>query len=172
MKPPSGCAATRTLAGALNFESVEASPVVVNGRVVDLAVARRNSARDMIEDFMVAANRAVAIYLIDRGSASLRRVVREPKRWDRIVALAAEVGEVLPEIPDNKALASFLDRRRNADPEHFADLSLAVVKLLGPGIYVLERRLGDRRSAGHFGLTVADYVHSTAPNGRFADLVT
>lgn len=162
----------RTTAGALNFESVEASPVVVNGKVVDLAVAQRNRARDMIEDFMVAANRAVALYLIDRGSASLRRVVREPKRWDRIVALAADVGDTLPAAPDSRALADFLERRRAADPDHFADLSLSVVKLLGPGVYVLERRLGDRRSAGHFGLAVADYVHSTAPNRRFADLVT
>lgn len=162
----------RSIAGALDFESVEARPVVVNGKVVDLAVDRRNRARDMIEDFMVAANRSVATYLLERGSPSLRRVVREPKRWDRIVALAADVGEKLPEKPDNVALSEFLARRRAADPEHFADLSLSVVKLLGPGIYVLERRLGDRRSAGHFGLAVADYVHSTAPNRRFADLVT
>lgn len=162
----------RTVAGALNFESIEATPVVVNGKVVDLAVARRNRARDLIEDFMVAANRSVAMYLIERGSASLRRVVREPKRWDRIVALAAEVGVKLPDKPDNVALSAFLARRRAADPEHFADLSLSVVKLLGPGIYVLERRLGNRRGAGHFGLAIADYVHSTAPNRRFADLVT
>jgi len=162
----------RSVAGALNFESIEATPVVVNGKVVDLAVARRNRARDLIEDFMVAANRSVATYLLERGSASLRRVVREPKRWDRIVALAAEVGEALPEKPDNVALSGFLARRRAADPEHFVDLSLSVVKLLGPGIYVLERRLGDRRGVGHFGLAVADYVHSTAPNRRFADLVT
>jgi exoribonuclease-2 len=162
----------RSIAGALDFESVEARPVVVHGKVVDLAVTRRNRARDMIEDFMVAANRSVATYLIARGSASLRRVVREPKRWDRIVALAAEVGEALPETPDNVALSEFLARRRAADPDHFADLSLSVVKLLGPGIYVLERRLGNRREAGHFGLAVADYVHSTAPNRRFADLVT
>lgn len=161
-----------TLAGALNFESIEASPVVMNGKVVDLAVTRRNRARDMIEDFMVAANRSVATYLIERGSPSLRRVVREPKRWDRIVALAAEVGEMLPEKPDNLALSEFLTRRRTADPDHFADLSLSVVKLLGPGVYVLERRLGSRRDAGHFGLAIADYVHSTAPNRRFADLVT
>ena len=162
----------RTLAGALNFESVEASPVVANGKVVDLAVATRNRARDLIEDFMVAANRSVATYLLEHGSASLRRVVREPKRWDRIVALAAEVGELLPDKPDSVALSGFLARRRAADPEHFADLSLSVVKLLGPGIYVLEKRLGNRREAGHFGLAIADYVHSTAPNRRFADLVT
>ena len=162
----------RVTAGALNFESIEASPVVVNGKVVDLAVARRNRARDLIEDFMVAANRSVAMYLIERGSPSLRRVVREPKRWDRIVAIAADFGEALPEKPDSVALSEFLAKRRAADPEHFADLSLSVVKLLGPGIYVLERRLGSRREAGHFGLAVADYVHSTAPNRRFADLVT
>jgi len=144
----------------------------VNGRVVDLKVASRNRARDLIEDFMVAANRTVATHLLGHGSASLRRVVREPKRWDRIVALAAEVGEVLPDAPNSVALSEFLARRRAADPEHFADLSLSVVKLLGPGVYVLERRLGDRREAGHFGLAVADYVHSTAPNRRFADLVT
>ena len=162
----------RTLAGALNIESVEASPVVVNGKVIDLAVASRNRARDLIEDFMVAANRSAAMYLVDRGRASIRRVVREPKRWDRIVALAAEIGEPLPPQPDSAALGAFLERRRAADPAHFADLSLSVVKLLGPGVYVLERRLGDRRTAGHFGLAVADYVHSTAPNRRFADLVT
>ncbi|MEA2763765.1 MAG: ribonuclease, partial [Gemmatimonadaceae bacterium] len=162
----------RSIAGALDFESVEARPVVANGKVVDLALITRNRARDMIEDFMVAANRSVATYLLDRGSPSLRRVVREPKRWDRIVALAAEVGEKLPEKPDNVALAGFLASRRAADPDHFADLSLSVVKLLGPGIYVLERRLGNRRETGHFGLAVADYVHSTAPNRRFADLVT
>ncbi|MDB4893691.1 MAG: ribonuclease [Gemmatimonadetes bacterium] len=162
----------RTRAGALDFESVEASPVVSRGKVIDLQVARRSKARDLIEDFMVAANRTVATYLLANGSASLRRVVREPKRWDRIVALAAELGDILPEAPSSLALSEFLAKRRAADPEHYADLSLSVVKLLGPGIYVLERRLGDRREVGHFGLAVADYVHSTAPNRRFADLVT
>src|SRR5258705_19828 len=162
----------RSIAGALDFESIEARPVVAHGKVVDLAVDRRNRARDLIEDFMVAANRSVATYLLDHGSASLRRVVREPKRWDRIVALAKDVGEALPEKPDNVALSGFLARRRAADPEHFADLSLSVVKLLGPGIYVLERRLGERRETGHFGLAVADYGHSTATYRRFADLVT
>lgn len=162
----------RVLAGALDFESIEASPVVVNGRVVDLAVAKRNRARDLIEDFMVAANRSVALFLLDHNTPSIRRVVREPRRWDRIVALAKDVGETLPDGPDNRALADFLASRRAADPEHFTDLSLSVVKLLGPGEYVLERRIGDRRLAGHFGLAVADYVHSTAPNRRFVDLVT
>lgn len=162
----------RARAGALNFESIEASPVVVNGKVVDLAVAKRNRARDLIEDFMVAANRTVATYLLEHGSVSLRRVVREPQRWDRIVVLAADVGETLPVKPDSAALSGFLARRKAADPEHFADLSLSVVKLLGPGVYVLEKRLGNRRDAGHFGLAIADYVHSTAPNRRFADLVT
>ena len=162
----------RAVAGALNLESIEASPVVANGKVVDLAVARRDRARDLIEDFMVAANRSVAAWLLEQGSASIRRVVREPHRWDRIVELAEQLGERLPPEPDNVALSEFLARRRAADPEHFPDLSLSVVKLLGPGRYVLERRLGGRRHAGHFGLAVADYVHSTAPNRRFADLVT
>jgi len=162
----------REVAGALDFESLEATPVVAHGKVVDLAITRRGPARDLIEDFMVAANRSVAKYLLDRGTASLRRVVKEPKRWDRIVALAAEVGEKLPDKPDNVALSEFLARRRAADPEHYADLSLNIVKLLGPGVYVYERRLGDRRDIGHFGLGVAEYVHSTAPNRRFADLVT
>lgn len=162
----------REVAGALDFESVEATPVVANGKVVDLAVTRRNRARDIIEDFMIAANRSVAQYLLDRGTASLRRVVTEPRRWDRIVALAAEVGETLPAKPDNVALSGFLARRRAADPDHFADLSLNIIKLLGPGVYVYERRLGGQRDTGHFGLGIAEYVHSTAPNRRFADLVT
>src|SRR5258705_8079140 len=138
------------------MESDEARPVVVNGKVVYIAVDRRNRARDMIEDFMVAANRSVATYLLERGSPSLRRVVREPKRWDRIVALAADVGEKLPEKPDNVALSEFLARRQAADPEHFADPSLYVVKLLGPGISLLERRLGHRSQAAPLGLVDAE----------------
>jgi exoribonuclease II len=160
------------LAGALNFESVEASPVVVQGKVIDLAVTRRNRARDLIEDFMVATNRCVATYLHTQGSSSIRRVVREPERWDRIVAIAAEHGEVLPPEPDGPALGAFLGRRRAADPEHFTDLSLSIIKLLGAGAYVLEPASGSGTDAGHFGLAVADYVHSTAPNRRFPDLVT
>ncbi len=162
----------RQSSGAINIESSEPEAVVVGGRVVDLAVPRRNVARELIEDFMIAANRAVAMMLLERGSMSIRRVVRQPQRWDRLVQLAADLGETLPDAPDSEALGTFLARRRAADPTHFADLSLTVVKLLGPGEYVLERRLGDRRESGHFGLGVADYVHSTAPNRRFVDLVT
>jgi VacB/RNase II family 3'-5' exoribonuclease len=162
----------RALAGALNFESVEARPVVANGEIVDLAVSRGGRARDLIEDFMVAANRSVAVFLHARGSSSIRRVVREPERWERIVALAAEHGETLPPTPDNRSLAAFLARRRAADPEHFADFSLSVIKLLGAGVYVVEPAAGSGTDAGHFGLAVADYVHSTAPNRRFPDLVT
>jgi exoribonuclease R len=162
----------RRQSGAISIESSEPEAVVVGGRVVDLAVPRRNIARDLIEDFMIAANRATAVILLDRGSMSIRRIVRQPQRWDRLVQLAADLGEALPNTPDSGALGAFLVRRRAADPTHFADLSLTVVKLLGPGEYVLERRLGDRRDTGHFGLGVADYVHSTAPNRRFVDLVT
>jgi exoribonuclease-2 len=162
----------RALAGALNFESVEASPVVAHGKVIDLAVAQRDRARELIEDFMVAANRCVATYLHAHGSSSIRRVVREPARWDRIVAIATEHGVTLPGQPDSRALSAFLAARRAADPEHFADLSLAIIKLLGPGEYVVEPAGGSDNDAGHFGLAVADYVHSTAPNRRFPDLVT
>ena len=162
----------RREAGAINIESSEPQVLIVGGRVVDLAVPKRNVARELIEDFMIAANRAVAMILLERGSMSIRRIVRQPARWDRLVQLAADLGETLPATPDSGALGGFLARRRTADPEHFADLSLTVVKLLGPGEYVLERRLGHRREAGHFGLGVADYVHSTAPNRRFVDLVT
>ena len=162
----------RRLSGAINIESFEPQSVVVGGRVVDITLPRRNIARELIEDFMIAANRAVALMLLERGSMSIRRVVRQPQRWDRLVQLAADLGETLPDAPDSGALGAFLARRRAADPTHFADLSLTVVKLLGPGEYALEGRLGDRREAGHFGLGVADYVHSTAPNRRFVDLVT
>jgi exoribonuclease R len=162
----------RALAGALNFESVEASPVVANGKVIDLAVTQRTRARDLIEDFMVAANRSVATYLHAHGSSSIRRVVREPERWDRIVAIAAEYGDALPAEPDSPSLSAFLARRRAADPEHFADLSLSIIKLLGAGAYVVEPAAGSGTDAGHFGLAVADYVHATAPNRRFPDLVT
>ncbi len=131
--------AFRRIAGALNIESIEPRTVVASDGVHVVAV-ERNPARDLIEDFMIAANTVMAELLVRRGSSSIRRVVREPKRWDGIVALAADMGEALPATPDGKALSAFLAKRRAADPEHFPDLSLAVVKMLGPGEYVLERK--------------------------------
>jgi exoribonuclease-2 len=156
--------------GALTFDSVEATPVVENGQVKDLTVNRHNVAEDIIESFMVAANVAMAQYLKEKGSLSIRRVVRTPKRWDRIQEIAAGFKVTLPAEPEPRALSAFLNNRQAADPDHFPDLSLSVVKLLGPGEYVVEPPGGEQE--GHFGLAVHDYTHSTAPNRRYADLVT
>ncbi|HEX3821050.1 MAG TPA: RNB domain-containing ribonuclease [Candidatus Sulfotelmatobacter sp.] len=154
--------------GALNLQTDEVLPLVLNNQVVDIVKQQKNRATELIEDFMVAANGVVARALED--VSSIRRIVRTPKRWDRIVQLAATKGEKLPAQPDSKALNDLLLRRKAADPDHFADLSLAVIKLIGPGEYVLER--AGEVAAGHFGLAVQDYTHSTAPNRRFADIVT
>lgn len=162
----------RSRNGALVLETVEARAVTAGGKVIDIRVTEQGPARELIENFMVAANTATARFIAAQGQSSIRRVVRVPKRWDRIVELAAEMGETLPQSPDGVALAAYLARRRAADPESFPDLSLAVVKLLGPGSYILERRAVTRPGDGHFGLAVAEYAHSTAPNRRFSDLVT
>jgi VacB/RNase II family 3'-5' exoribonuclease len=154
--------------GALSLETEELMPLVSNQEVVGIVEQQRNRATELIEDFMIAANGVVARML--QRVSSLRRIVKAPERWDRIVQLAAECGEKLPADPDSKALNDFLLRRKAASPEHFGELSLAVIKLIGPGEYVLERP-GDP-VAGHFGLAVQDYAHSTAPNRRFADVVT
>lgn len=156
--------------GALDLETIEARPVFSDGRVVDLKAEARNNAKNLIEDFMIAANGVTARYLKAQGFPSVRRVVRSPERWDRIEAIAAELDDPLPPDPDPVALEHFLVRRRKADPLRFPDLSLAIVKAMGPGEYVLERP-GDE-SIGHFGLAVRDYSHSTAPNRRFPDLLT
>jgi VacB/RNase II family 3'-5' exoribonuclease len=154
--------------GALNLDTNEALPVVLNEQVVDVLNQGKNRATELIEDFMIAANGVVA-RLLEKVS-SLRRIVRTPDHWDGIVRLAAAQGEKLPAEPDSKALNNFLLKRKAADPDHFADLSLAVIKLVGPGEYVLERP--GEPAQGHFGLAVQDYTHSTAPNRRFADVVT
>ena len=154
--------------GALNLDTSEVVPLLYNEQVVDVVTSTKNRATDLIEDFMVAANGVVARLLLN--VSSLRRIVRTPAHWDGIVRLAAEQGEKLPASPDSKALNDFLIKRKAADPDHFADLSLAVIKLVGPGEYVLERP-GDSPE-GHFGLAVQDYTHSTAPNRRFPDVVT
>jgi VacB/RNase II family 3'-5' exoribonuclease len=154
--------------GALNLDTDEVHPLIVNDQVVDVVKQQKNRATDLIEDFMVAANGVVARLL--ENVSSLRRIVRTPERWDRIVQLAATKGEKLPAQPDSKALNDFLLRRKAADPDHFADVSLIVIKLIGPGEYVLER--AGETAPGHFGLAVQDYTHSTAPNRRFADIVT
>jgi exoribonuclease-2 len=161
----------RQQAGALEFDTVEATAVGQNGKVQSIAVTRKNRARDLIEDFMIAANVAIAQYLAEQGRSAIRRVVRVPKRWGRIVAIAAGLGTVLPVQPDAKALADFLAARRAADPLRFPDLSLSIVKLLGPGEYVLDQP-GPADDQGHFGLAAHDYSHATAPNRRYADLVT
>ncbi len=156
--------------GALNIETIETHPLILNEKIVDLVKQEKNRATELIEDFMIAANEVVARMLDGNKVSSIRRVVKTPERWPRIVELAAKQGGQLPAVPDSKALNDFLIQRKAADPDHFADLSLAVIKLMGPGEYVLERP-GDPEQ-GHFGLAVQDYTHSTAPNRRFADLVT
>ncbi|HYB54495.1 MAG TPA: RNB domain-containing ribonuclease, partial [Thermoanaerobaculia bacterium] len=156
--------------GALDFETLEPRPVFDGDRVVDLKLDRKNRARELIEDFMIAANEVTARFLAEKGIASLRRVVRSPERWQRIVKVAAESGETLPPEPDGRALEGFLARRRRADPLRFPDLSLVVVKLMGAGEYVVEEP--GRAAAGHFGLAVRDYTHSTAPNRRYPDVLT
>jgi VacB/RNase II family 3'-5' exoribonuclease len=162
--------ARRAQRGALDLETIEATPVVDDGHVVALRVVQPGAARDLIEDFMIAANATIATFLATKGRAAIRRVVRVPRRWSRIVELARQEGAVLPEAPDGHALAAFLDARRAADPAHFPDLSLAVIKLLGPGEYAVEP--AGAPSIGHFGLAAPDYTHGTAPNRRYADLVT
>jgi exoribonuclease-2 len=156
--------------GALNIETIETRPILLGEKVTGVEKEEKNHATELIEDFMIASNEIVARLLEARQVSSIRRVVKAPKRWERIVALAAALGGQLPSAPDSKALNEFLVARKAADPDHFADLSLAVIKLMGPGEYVLERP-GDPEQ-GHFGLAVQDYTHSTAPNRRFADLVT
>lgn len=161
--------AHRELHGALELETIEATPVMSNGTVTDLKVVRINAARLLIEDFMIAANMSMGRFLAARNRSALLRVVRSPERWARIVQVARAAGDTLPDAPDSGALAGFLTRRKAADPDHFPDLSLTIVKLLGPGIYTVTPP--DGATTGHFGLAVTDYTHSTAPNRRYADLV-
>jgi exoribonuclease R len=156
--------------GALDLETVEARPVFDGEALTGLRREEKNRAKALIEDLMIAANGVTARFLQQRGYASFRRVLRAPERWARIVDLAAGVGERLPPEPDALALEQFLARRRAADPDRFPDLSLSVVKLIGAGEYAVEAPGGG--AAGHFGLAVRDYTHSTAPNRRFPDLVT
>ena len=156
--------------GALDLQTIEARPVFEGDELKDLQADTKNRAKDIIEDFMIAANGVSARYLASKSLPSLRRVVRVPKRWDRIVELAAERGATLPRNPDARALDQFLVAAKAADALRFPDLSLSVIKLLGPGEYVVERP--GEAAAGHFGLAVKDYAHSTAPNRRFPDLIT
>ena len=156
--------------GALDLQTLEARPVFAGDEIQDLRADERNRAKEIIEDFMIAANGVTARFLHGKKVASLRRMVRSPKRWGRIVDIAAQHQFTLPAQPDSKSLEKFLTARKAADPLRFADLSLAVIKLLGPGEYVVEAP--DEAVPGHFGLAVKDYTHSTAPNRRFPDLIT
>lgn len=156
--------------GALTLETPEARAVFDGGELSDLVPDGRNRSKDLIEDFMIAANGVTARFLDGKGFPSLRRVLRSPERWAKIVLLAESLGEHLPPEPSSAALEGLLTKRREADPSRFADLSLSVVKLLGRGEYVAERP--GQRTPGHFGLAIRDYTHSTAPNRRFPDLLT
>lgn len=156
--------------GALDFDRTELKPVVAGGVVTELRTEEPNRARDVIESFMVTANGVTARFLASRGYPSIRRVVRSPERWPRIVELATRLGLQLPAQPDARALEKFLTARRLAAPDDFAALSLSVIKLLGRGEYVAQPSQGE--PVGHFALAVSNYTHSTAPNRRFPDLVT
>jgi exoribonuclease-2 len=160
----------RHLHGALDLETIEARPVFDGDKIKDLEAEEPNRAKNIIEDFMIAANGVTARYLASKKSPSLRRVVRTPKRWDRIIELAAERGFPLPKEPDSKALEQFLESAKATDSLRFPDLCLSVIKLLGAGEYVVE--LPESGAVGHFGLAVRDYAHSTAPNRRYPDLIT
>jgi ribonuclease R len=160
----------RHIHGALSLETIEAKPVFDGDQIRSLEIEEKNRAKEIIEDFMVAANGVTARYLSSKKSPSIRRVVRIPKRWDRIVEIAAEHKFNLPDLPDSKSLEEFLIKQKTADPPRFPDLSLAVIKLLGNGEYIAE--LPDGNVPGHFGLAVKDYAHSTAPNRRYPDLLT
>ena len=156
--------------GALTLETIEARLVFDDGELKGVEAEKKNRAKDIIEDFMIAANGVTARFLASKGLPSLRRVVRTPKRWDRIIELASEHRFTLPTEPASKALEQFLIQARATDPLRFPDLSLSIIKLLGSGEYVVEQPGG--KSDGHFGLAVADYTHSTAPNRRFPDIIT
>jgi exoribonuclease-2 len=160
----------RHVHGALSLETIEAKPVFDGDQIRTLEVEEKNRAKEIIEDFMIAANGVTARYLSANKFPSIRRVVSTPKRWERIVEIANEHGSQLPEMPDSKALEEFLIKEKAADPLRFPDLSLAVIKLLGNGEYVAE--LPEGNAPGHFGLAVKDYAHSTAPNRRYPDLLT
>jgi exoribonuclease-2 len=156
--------------GALDLETIETRPVMLQNEAVEITKLEKNRATSLIEEFMVAANGVIARTFEQAGVASIRRIVRTPKRWDRIVEVAAGLGTTLPAEPDSKALNDFLLEQKQKDPDHFPDLSLTVVKLMGPGEYVLVKP--GEVSPGHFGLAVQDYTHSTAPNRRFPDVIT
>lgn len=159
----------RTGQGSLDLETLEAQAVYEKGRVKDLLLVEKNAARSLIEEFMVAANRTMMAFLSAAGIPRIERIVRVPKHWDGIVLTAAALGEDLPDNPDVMALARFLIRQREKDPERFPDLSLTIVKLMGPGEYAMLRPGSE--PIGHFALAVTDYTHGTAPNRRYADLV-
>lgn len=156
--------------GALNFETIQGVPIFEDDKIVELRVEERNDAKNLIEDLMVAVNGVTARTLLKKGFPSLRRVVKTPERWDRIVEVAKPYGVTLPKKPDSKALNQFLEDERKKDSERFPDLSLTIIKLLGSGEYIAEK--AGASGEGHFGLAVKDYSHSTAPNRRYPDLIT
>ena len=160
----------RTRRGSLSFETIEAQPVVGEDGSINIELMRKTRASRVIEDLMVAANVVMAQFLDEHNSPSIRRIVRKPERWNRIVALAAAAGESLPDEPDAPALAAFLTTERAKNPDDFAELSLSIVKLLGPGQYIMHQPADP--DIGHFGLAAQYYTHSTAPNRRFVDIVT
>ncbi len=169
-KATQGMKNLRHIHGALTLETIEAKPVFDGDQIRALEIEQKNRAKEIIEDVMIAANGVTARYLSTRKFPSIRRVVRTPKRWERIAQIANEHGSMLPDKPDSKALEEFLVKEKAADPTRFPDLSLAVIKLLGNGEYIAE--LPEGNAPGHFGLAVKDYTHSTAPNRRYPDLLT
>ncbi len=160
----------RQALGALSFDTLETKAIFKNDHIDSIIPVKKNRAHEIIEYFMITANTTSAKFAIKHKIPGLRRVVRVPERWERIVELARSLGETLPNSPDSTALDIFLENRKRIDPETFPDLSLSIIKLLGSGEYVVEKP--GETPIGHFGLALRDYTHSTAPNRRYPDLIT
>lgn len=156
--------------GALEFVTIQPKTIFMGDEVVDVKPQQANRARQLIEELMLITNGVTARYLAAQGYSALCRVVRSPERWEKIFDVAKDLGETLPKVPDSKALEAFLTKRQLADPLRFPDLSLVIIKLMGAGEYALQKP--GAAIVGHFGLAVREYSHSTAPNRRFADLIT
>ena len=169
--PPRYCEPPGINGARWNCKHLEARPVFAGDEIQDLQLEESNRARELIEDLMIAANDATALFLKSKKIPSFRRIVRTPKRWDRIVEIAAQHKTRLPDLAGRAGpWSKFLTSQRASDPLRFPDLSLSIIKLLGSGEYVVES--ADESPIGHFGLAVKDYTHSTAPNRRYPDLIT
>lgn len=158
--------ARRLKQGSLDFDLLEPELVYREGLLTAVVPSERNEAHCLVEEFMLAANVAVATYLTELDYGCLYRVHPAPTRSDleKLRNLLVHFGLELPRASQIKSahLQKIIETFKGQPEEKF--ITIQVLRSMRLAVY-------SDQNCGHFGLAQSVYAHFTSPIRRYPDLV-